>query len=52
MVGVAANLLLEAFAGPQVQVREGPAWALELRIDACPEPATAPTEPIVATPTP
>ena len=47
---VTANLLLEAFAGPQVEVREGSAWALELRIDLCPESPLA--EPLFAAPIP
>lgn len=34
-----AELLLAAFAGPQVEVRAGPAWALDLRVGACPEPS-------------
>ncbi|MCY1009580.1 DUF389 domain-containing protein [Nannocystis pusilla] len=31
-----ADLLLEAFAGPGVEVREGTAWAIELVVGPCP----------------
>ncbi|MBZ5713808.1 DUF389 domain-containing protein [Nannocystis pusilla] len=37
-----AELLLEAFAGPGVEVREGAAWAIELVVGPCPQPRDAP----------
>lgn len=35
--GAAAELLLEAFAGPQVEVRSGAAWSLDLVTGDCPQ---------------
>lgn len=41
--GAAADVFLEAFAGPQVEVHSGAAWSLELVIGDCP-PAVGGTE--------